>query len=1015
MSSEGARLDPPLEITNLRLSRTANLLGVDDQTPAISWSYSVPIDSAFWRQQTFILAIRTWRLSDDPEGLQAQYEATFAGPSTSRSDNVPWPSIFPSLHSGRVYELALLAVLTKSDEPESSSSTSHGAPKSRIPIKLRRKQVTASPPPSPWSLAEKFVSQLNVDASDTTILSATLRFEAGLIGGMRAWYDMAPRVTPISTPWDLLNWQKPKPVSVFRNKYHFASKPQAARLYATAFGVYRVYINGKLVGDSIMEPGWTEYTLRLLYQTYDIGDYLQEGENVVTVFVADGWYRGRLSSGWEARRGFFGKETGFMALIRIYNGPHGGDVLETGRTAETGWRCTRASPFLETEIYDGEKFDSRVDLDALSANDWEEVKPMLSALTWNSPTPVLQASTAPPVRCTEVLTLKGTITSPAGKKILDFGQNTAGRIQMKGSAPAGTKVTFVHVEVLLPNGTPCTDLLREAKCTDIYTFNGSGVEEWEPEFTFHGFRYVQVDPWIEGLEVVVKVYGSDLSKGLLNFKSSHAELNQLVQNARWSARANFLTVCTDCPQRDERLGWTGDINAFGPTATYIFDCQTFLTSWLHGLVDGQKIGGSSCPPLVSPNCLQPPGSHRPTALWQDVLVTLPWHLYETYGDTSLLNDLYNAIIDYYTQGIPKDPATGLWRPTYQFGDWLDPSAPPGRPDLPATDPMYVANTWLCNITKTIVKIATVLKKENQVAYWTSKASELTSQWQAKYLVTNQSQSAMAGDNKAPAVVLNQDTQTAHSLALNFHLLPTNLIGPAIQRLHYLVKRNKYHLATGFAGTPELLHAISYRQSSSSANLESLSLAYRVLLEPHVPPSWLYPITMGATSIWERWDAVLPDGSVNTPGMTSLNHYAYGSVGRWIFENIGGIRLVRDDICDVEKGWRVVFDPVPNLAFGITHADMTYDSPKGLLACSWKYSKSDKTMDITVVLPANCEGEVRVLGKTVAHVGGGKWHIVQTLEERDWRYLESYETQVRGENDDENQQKLRESGDEWVMV
>ncbi|KAJ6256507.1 Alpha-L-rhamnosidase [Drechslerella dactyloides] len=994
MSSEGSAPDPPVEITNLRLSRTANLLGVDDKTPSISWSYSVPGKSAFWRQQTYILAIRSWSLLDDPDGVYSQYEATFAGPTTSRSENVPWPTIFPSLRSGRVYQLAVMAVLTRSGEPEAYASNSLGTSRSKIPIKLRRRHATASPPPSPLELAEKFVKQLDLGPSETSILSATLRFEAGLIGGMPTWYDRAPRITPISTPWDLQNWQTPKPVAVFRNKYRLPSKPRAARLHATAFGVYRVFINGKPVGNSIMEPGWTEYTLRLLYQTYDITDYLQEGENVVTVFVADGWYRGRLSSGWEAQRGFFGKETGFMALIRAYYGNNGYDCFETGRTGETGWRCTKASPILESGIYDGECYDSRVDIDALSRKEWEDVKPMLSALTWNSPTPVLQASTAPPVRCTETLTLRKVIKSPAGKKILDFGQNTAGRIRMKGSAPAGTKVTFVHVEVLLPDG----------------------VEEWEPEFTFHGFRYVQVDPWIEGLDVVVKVYGSDLTKGLVKFQSSHAELNRLVENIRWSARANFLSVCTDCPQRDERLGWTGDVNAFGPTATYIFDCQTFLSSWLHGLVDGQKIGGHSCPPLVSPNCLHPPGSHRPTALWQDVLVTLPWHLYEVYGDTSLLNDLFHAMVEYHNNGIPKDPATGLWRPTYQFGDWLDPSAPPGRPDLPATDPMYVANTWLCHITNTLVKIAVVLKKADQISFWSSHASELTSQWQAKYLVTDQSKSSTADGHKTPAVVLNQDTQTAHSLALNFHLLPTNLVGPAIKRLHHLVERNGYHLATGFAGTPELLHAISYRQPSSHANLASLSLAYRVLLEPHVPPSWLYPVTMGATSIWERWDAVLPDGSVNTPGMTSLNHYAYGSVGRWIFENIGGIRIARDDVGDVEKGWRVIFDPVPNLAFGVTNAEMVYDSPKGKIECRWEYSILDKTMDITVILPANCEGEVRVLGKTAAHVGGGKWHIVQAIEEQDWRHLEAYERQVRdGSSGYKNLQDTEEPGDEWVII
>ncbi|KAK6534160.1 hypothetical protein TWF281_005495 [Arthrobotrys megalospora] len=959
----------PLEITNLRLSHTSNLLGVDDPAPPISWSYSSPHSSHGWWQQTYILSLRSWGIGDAP-GTESPKLATILGPKTSQSENIPWPRAFPKVEPGRVYELSVVGVLTRHDKRDDFAlDLGHECEFGTLGgEKLLPAEV------STLNFAEE-LGKLANGASDTVMTTSILKFEGTLVGGLETWQKRAPGVAPISTPWDLNNWERPKPVSVFRNSFNVAAL-RAARLYVTAFGVYKIFINGRPISQSIMDPGWTEYKVRICYQTYDVSEYFRPGENVVTVLVADGWYRGRLSSGGEARRGVFGRQTGFMSFIEIYKPSGGTEIYRTNSTASTGWRCTRTSPIRQTEIYDGEHYDSRISFGDIfeRADIWEDVKVMTDIWSIDA-TPTLQASTAPSVECTEILHVQKHITSPTGKKILDFGQNTAGRIQLKGSAPSGTRITFVHVEVLEPNGTPCTGLLREAKATDSYIFNGSGVEEWEPEFTFHGFRYVQVDPWIEGLEVTVKVYGSNLPTGLLKFNSGHNELNRLVKNIQWSARANFLSICTDCPQRDERLGWTGDINAFGPTAVYIFDCQTFLRSWLQGLVDGQRLGGRCCPPLVSPNALHMPGSHRPTALWQDVLVTLPWHLYQTYRDTSLLSNLYSSMVEYHKKGIPKDPRTGLWAHTFQFGDWLDPTAPPGRPDLPATDSMFVANTWLYNITNTLLKIATTLRNQDGIREWTAVASSLKLQWKSKYVLASALEPASLNSTEPPKI-LSQDTQTAYSLALNFGLLADDLIEPAVDRLHYLVKKSNYHLSTGFAGTPELLHAICTPRQSSQANLDSISLAYKVLLGPRTPPSWLYPVTMGATTIWERWDAVKPDGRVNTSGMTSLNHYAYGSVGRWIFETIGGIKMKYQESQD--GGLVFVFNPVPNIEHGITWSEMLYSSPKGIVECSWKYDDENRKMAIEIVLPGNCEGEVMFLGHLLKRIGAGRWVLTTSV-------------------------------------
>ncbi|KAK6500100.1 hypothetical protein TWF481_010457 [Arthrobotrys musiformis] len=615
---------PPFEIANFRLSHTSNLLGVDNPAPPISWAYSVPLASQSWCQQTYVLNLQTWPHAGASGPSQSATSYIVVGPKTNQTENIPWPEAFPRVQSHKIYELVVAAVFSQCGY--SSNHWNFGTPEGS--------QL------SPWSSVMTAGEKLIAGSSSNKIAMArsTLKFEAGIVGGIDAWRNRAPTLAMITTPWDLDNWQTPKSVTVLRNTYYFKSKPRAGRAYATAFGVYKILINGKKVGDSIMEPGWTEYSHRVSYQTYDITNLLQSGKNVFTVYVADGWYRGRLGpnvAGLTSKRGAFGNETGFMAVFDTYG--HGGK-RESFWTSETNWKCTKTTPIVDSGIYDGEHYDSRINPDNASNQGeygWKNVKIVANAFTNSKQT--LEASISPPIRWTETLSVKSFLKSPDNKTIVDFGQNIAGRLKLKGSAPAGTNITFIHVEVLKPDGTPNTGILRDAKCTDSYIFNGSGIEEWEPDFTFHGFRYVQVDPWIDGLELKAKVYGSDLSKGLKKFQSTNSELNRLVQNIEWSARGNFFGVPTDCPQRDERLGWAGDINLFSPTAVYVFDCQTFLKYWLRGMQDGQEIGGVHRPPIISPNVFNFPFSHSPMAVWEDAIVTLPWTLYQAYGDTSFLS------------------------------------------------------------------------------------------------------------------------------------------------------------------------------------------------------------------------------------------------------------------------------------------------------------------------------------------------------------------------------------------
>ncbi|KAK6349227.1 hypothetical protein TWF730_009979 [Orbilia blumenaviensis] len=1014
---------PSVDVTNLRLAHTSNLLGVDDPSPTISWSYSIPSAQASpsWQQVTYILSLRSWSLSDSPDSAK-----TFivVGPKGYRSGNITWPKAFPKVESSHAYELSVHAVFADG-EPNVEVGFGNSDGDTLAPEGESANQVAA---------------KLAAGLLDATVASGVLNFESGIVGGLEGWYKKSRTITPITTPWSAQGWEKPEHVPVFRNTYTLGSKPRIARVYATGFGVYKIFINGKPVGESTMDPGWTEYAVRITYQTYDITEHLQAGKNIVTVWVADGWYRGRLGlphKRWSARRGIYGKETGFMALFETFGSEN--QSFWTGSTSETGWECIQKSPILETEIYDGEHHDSRITIDLQGQDGWQNVKQMPEALisevrrpvlnektvnwrilkweieSWSTETitKTIQAQTAPLIRHTQTFPLKETIRSPKGKLIWDFAQNITGKIKIKGSAPAGTKLTFLHVEILDQDGEACWIILRGAKATDSYTFSGNGVEEWEPEFTFHGFRYVQVDGWVEGMEIeaVAKVYGTDCEKGLLKFNSTHSELNRFVENIQWSTRGNFYSVPTDCPQRDERLGWSGDINLFGPTAVYIFDCYSFLKQWLQGLADGLYLGGCNRPPIVSPNAFELPGSHRPMAIWEDCLVALPWNLYKQYRDLSLLENLYPTIRQYYTKGIPRGE-DGLWVDSFQYGDWLDPTTPPERPELAQTGQIFIADTWLCNIAQIILNIATVLGKTEDIELFKEAKAKVIGAWQKKYLVDLDSSisasdepqqlikwEANSEDPNPPNPV--PDSQTAYSCALTFGLLPENYIEPAIRRLYHLVvHKADFHISTGLAGTPEIFYALCYPRNlpstTSKEHLHSLSLAYKLLLKNDDSPSFLYPIKLGATSIWERWDCITKEGVANVVSMTSMNHYALGAPGRWIFENIGGIKLEHDDLpvsgvvnTGAKEGWKFIFDPIPSVEFGVTSNEMEYESPRGRAECKWIYNTQDKELSIDVAVPANCEGEIRVVGKTVQKVGAGRYSVKKKLDETDWKELETY--------------------------
>lgn len=557
---------------------------------------------------------------------------------------------------------------------------------------------------------------------------------------------------------------------------------------------------------------------------------------------------------------------------------------------------------------------------------------------------LLRAPDGPPIRSTETLPVLNIIKSPSGKKILDFGQNLVGHVRIK--IPEGGKghaIRLVHTEVL-EHGECATRPLRKAKATDTLILSGKtpSAQWWEPRFTFHGFRYVELNGWpqleIDPTHFVAVVIHTDMKK-TSSFESSNPYLNRLYQNIIWSMRGNFVGIPTDCPQRDERLGWTGDIQAFAPTAAFLYDCQGMLKNWLRNLAFEQKSGGNGSPPLFSPNAMSIPAF--PLAIWGDATILVPWDLYLASGDASILSSQFESMQDWIDHGIPRN-AQNLWGPTtIQLADWLDPIAPADRPGNGSTEAQLVANCFLIRITDVMAQVCQVLGHHEKAKLYSGQSSSMRIAFASEYITPNGR--------------ITSDSQTAIALGIHFKLFPTQAQqNHAAERLEELVRqRSRFKIATGFAGTPIIGHALS--------SVGKTQLFYRMLMNAK-SPSWLYPVSMGATTMWERWDSMLPDGSINPGEMTSFNHYALGSVADWMHAVIGGLSTL-------EPGWKR-FRVAPQPGGRLTSARVDFQSPYGKLTSSWRVEKDELILEVAV--PPNTTAVV-LLGLEVPQtVGSGKY-------------------------------------------
>jgi len=738
---------------------------------------------------------------------------------------------------------------------------------------------------------------------------------------------------------------KSNPSPYLRREFELRAGIKSARLYTTSLGLYEVQLNGQVVGDHVFSPGWTVYEERLRYQTFDVTKMLKEGQNAIGAVLGDGWFRGRIGFAG-GRRNIYGEHLALLAQLEVQYADGSSERIVTDDSQ--AWHAA-TGPILMNSIYDGETYDARLEhagwaLPGFDDSAWSGVR----VVDWDLS--ALEAPLGPPVRRVERIAPVSIVKSPSGKTIVDFGQNLAGRLSIKVKGNAGHTVTLRHAEVL-EHGELGTRPLRFAEATDRYTVRGGEQETWEPRFTFHGFRYVEVNDWpgeLNSQDLIAIAVHSDLERTGW-FETSDALLNQLHQNVLWSMRGNFIDVPTDCPQRDERLGWTGDIEVFSPTASFLYDVSGFLQSWLVDLSVEQRKSGGRVPHVV-PNVLGTNASAA--AAWADAATIVPWAIYQRFGDKEILAEQFESMCAWVNHIVLLAGESRLWDKGFQFGDWVDPTAPPDRPADARTDKAIVASAYFVHSANLLVKAAEILGRTDAQKKYRALADEARAAFVREYVT--------------PSGRMLSDAETAYALAIAFDLLPTaEQRQHAGDRLSELVRDNGYHIGTGFVGTPIICDAL--------CNTGHYVAAYRLLLQQECP-SWLYPVTKGATTIWERWDSMLQDGSINPGEMTSFNHYALGAVADWMHRTIAGLT-------PTEPGYRRM-EIHPRPGGGLTHAQARHITPYGLAESSWKIENGK--FDLNIIIPANTSALVILPTGEQIEVGSGKWHWSVPYQDPDAR-------------------------------
>jgi len=714
------------------------------------------------------------------------------------------------------------------------------------------------------------------------------------------------------------------PAPYFRKSFSVQAGLRRAVLYVTALGIVEPYLNGARVGDEVLSPGWTSYRERLLVSDYDVTSQITEGINTLGAIVGEGWAVGALT--WSKANHQYADRPALYMQLELEYADHTELVVTEPPSApfdDLDWRVGFGG-VQANGLYDGETFDAQLEPAGWATNDFDAAA-WTPAIRYVWPLESLHLAQVPPIRRIEELPVAAITVSPSGNPVIDFGQNFTGWVHLSlDNAKPGQKIKIRHAEVLAPDGGLERETNRTAEATDRYIAAGSGHEEWEPRFTFHGFRYIEVEGW-KGTPAPRNFRGVVVHSDMARhgwFESSHPLLDRMHENAVWSMRSNFVGIPTDCPQRDERLGWTGDLNAFIPVATYLYDVQDVVGSWLTDLMSEQAKSGNMprSAPLVDPRPSQP------TALWGDAIVNIPWALYQEYGQPEILRHCWPVMRSFVDEVAGLLDDKGLWSSGFQYGDWCDPDAPPREPGQGKTDKYLVAQAFYARTTAQMAQIAGVLGDAAAADHYGKLAEQVKQSFQQAYVLDR---GIVAGE-----------TATGYALAICFGLLSPEQQQYAGKRLNGLVAARGYTISTGFAGTPFVADALT-----ATGHLDT---AYKLLLQTECP-SFLYPVTMGATTIWERWDAILPDGSLHRTGMTSLNHYALGAVNDWVHRVIGGL-------APAAPGWtKILIAPQPG--GGLTRARTWHITPLGLASVAWQIDKG--TMTVTAIIPEEATAEVRL--------------------------------------------------------
>ncbi len=706
-----------------------------------------------------------------------------------------------------------------------------------------------------------------------------------------------------------------QPCPLFRKGFSIHGNIVRARAYASALGIYELKINGQPAGEEVLSPGFTSYRNRVQYQTWDVTNLLHEGENAVGAIVADGWYRGYLGGGDKCRNDF-GEQLGLICELHIEL--EGGEEIVV--CSDDSWKVHADGAYRRADYYMGVEYDAQREMNGWADGGFDD-SGWTSAAKLDHRKDILTAQLSQPVR--RVMTVRPVelITTPKGETVIDMGQNMVGWLRFTVRGGKGHTLTVHHGEVLDKDGNFYNENYRSAKSEIIYTLRGEGEETFEPSLSFFGFRYVRLTDWpcqvrLEDFEGVVVYSDMALTSG---FECSDAMVNRLFENVQWGQRGNFVDIPTDCPQRDERVGWTGDCQAFARTACINMDSRLVLEKWLGDLkLDQAEDGGV---PHIVPRVFSKPRNFGSSA-WGDAATIVPWTLYLCYGDKRILENQYPSMRKWLNY-IDTQSENFIWNGGAHFGDWLGLDAQEGS-YVGATDKPLIATAFSAYSTRLTMQTAEVLGYAEDAKALSERYEKIVSAYRNEYIGKDG--------------LLTVRTQTAYVLTLHFGLAEEADRQKMLNELLKIIEERGGHLSTGFVGTPYICLALTGAGAHDAAG--------RLLMQREYP-SWLYSVSKGATTMWEHWDGVKPDGSFWSSDMNSYNHYAYGAIGEWMMRRLAGIDLL-------EPGYRkMALRPMP--IEGISQVSAWQETPYGRVECQWTAEGGRRT--VRAAIPAGAEAEV----------------------------------------------------------